>query len=295
MSRSTLRLLVLAALAAAPAAAQAPGPLMSAAWLAQHVREANIVMLQVGPRPSYDKEHIAGSRFVQLSDIATSGMGGLALEMLPPDTLRARLEKLGVSDGSRIVVVFTDEWVSPSTRVLFTLQYAGLGDQAFLLDGGLGAWKRAGGAVTADVPAAPGHAHLHLHVDSSLVVDYAYVQSHAHTPRLRLVDARDAEFYSGPPHTSMSEMAPGHIPGAVSVPFTTLTDDSMKLLPRAALEQRFLDAGVAPGDTVVAYCHVGQQATVVVLAARLTGRPARLYDGSMHDWTNRKLPTEGGR
>jgi thiosulfate/3-mercaptopyruvate sulfurtransferase len=43
---------------------------------------------------------------------------------------------------------------------------------------------------------------------------------------------------------------------------------------------------------VAAYCHVGQQATAVVFAARLLGHPARLYDGSMNDWNNRKLPLE---
>ena len=42
--------------------------------------------------------------------------------------------------------------------------------------------------------------------------------------------------------------------------------------------------GIKPGDTVVAYCHVGQQGTAVVFAARLLGHPVRLYDGSFQDW-----------
>jgi thiosulfate/3-mercaptopyruvate sulfurtransferase len=51
-------------------------------------------------------------------------------------------------------------------------------------------------------------------------------------------------------------------------------------------------AGVQPGDTVAAYCHVGGQATMVLLAARLLGHPVRLYDGSMADWNERTLPLE---
>jgi thiosulfate/3-mercaptopyruvate sulfurtransferase len=47
---------------------------------------------------------------------------------------------------------------------------------------------------------------------------------------------------------------------------------------------------------VIAYCHIGQQATVVYFAARLLGREARLYDGSWDDWSRRlELPIETGR
>ena len=35
---------------------------------------------------------------------------------------------------------------------------------------------------------------------------------------------------------------------------------------------------------MVAYCHVGQQATAVVLAARLLDIPVVLYDGAFQDW-----------
>ena len=45
------------------------------------------------------------------------------------------------------------DWISPLTRVAFTLDYAGLGGRTMVLDGGLPAWKAAGKAVTADLPA----------------------------------------------------------------------------------------------------------------------------------------------
>ena len=84
----------------------------------------------------------------------------------------------------------------------------------------------------------------------------------------------------------------GHIPGAKNLPFNTFADDSGKFLPLEQLRQRFASAGVQPGDTVVAYCHVGQQATVVLFSARLLGHPIRLYDGSMAEWERLKLPLE---
>jgi thiosulfate/3-mercaptopyruvate sulfurtransferase len=54
----------------------------------------------------------------------------------------------------------------------------------------------------------------------------------------------------------------------------------------------FADAGVAPGDTVVAYCHIGQQATALLFAARIAGHPVKLYDGSFTEWEEKKLPIE---
>jgi thiosulfate/3-mercaptopyruvate sulfurtransferase len=80
--------------------------------------------------------------------------------------------------------------------------------------------------------------------------------------------------------------------GAANVPFNSVFDDSLRVLPVEELRRRFAAAGVAQGDTVVAYCHIGQQATVVLFAARLLGHPVRLYDGSMDDWEKRGLPLE---
>ena len=47
----------------------------------------------------------------------------------------------------------------------------------------------------------------------------------------------------------------------------------------------FAKANVKPGDTVVAYCHIGQQATGTLFAARLLGYNVKLYDGSFEDWS----------
>ena len=112
------------------------------------------------------------------------------------------------------------------------------------------------------------------------------------------MDARNAEFYSGEktggrpdsPHRA------GHIAGAVSIPFNTPYDDNMQLLPDGQLREVFAKAGVKPGDTVIAYCHIGQQATALLLAAKALGHDVRLYDGSFEQWSSRpELPVEKGR
>ena len=285
-----------AAVGACPAGAQMVNPdhmLISPQQLAQHLHDKDLVILQVGPEPGYRAGHIANSRRLALTDISTPfAPGALNLEMPDEPTLRASLERYGISDHSHVVVVFDSEWVSPTTRALLTLEYVGLGDRVAMLDGGLAAWKRAGFPVTTDSVPAPAPGRITTRFMPSLIVDHAYVQAHRDTPHAHVLDARDTSFYNGPAQPNRSA---GHIPGARSLPFTSFHDDNNVWLSKAAIEQKFRAVGIEPGDTVVAYCHVGQQATVVILAAQLTGHPARLYDGSFQDWTMRKLPTEGGR
>ena len=66
----------------------------------------------------------------------------------------------------------------------------------------------------------------------------------------------------------------------MSVPFSETTDDLVPALIRRGPPGAFHGGGVKPGDTVVAYCHIGQQATAVIFAARTLGIKALLYDGS---------------
>jgi thiosulfate/3-mercaptopyruvate sulfurtransferase len=268
--------------------------LVSTEWLARHLDDPKLVLLHVGERQEYAAEHIPGARLITLQDVSTSHAPGmLALEMLPPDQLRKRLEGFGISDDSRIVVYYGHDWTSPATRVVLTLEWIGLGDRTSLLDGGMQLWKREGRPLTRAVPAAkPGRVSPRpIHAD--LIVDHAGVQRNIKTRGVTIVDARAAMFYDGPPH---GEHRAGHVPGAVSLPFNTVFGDDLRLLGADSLTTLFRKAGVRPGDTLIVYCHVGQQATAVMFAARSLGYTARLYDGSFDDWSARKeLPVEGGR
>lgn len=113
------------------------------------------------------------------------------------------------------------------------------------------------------------------------------MKSNVGKPGIAVVDGRSASFYDGV-QTGQGMHAPhktGHIAGATSIPFTEVTGDDLKLKSRAELEALFTKAGVKPGDTVVGYCHVGQQATGMLFAARTLGHKVLLYDGSMEDWS----------
>ena len=102
-------------------------------WVAKHLNDKSLVLLQVGDKKEYDAAHIPGAQFIQLSDISTPRGQGLILELPPVEQLKATFEKFGVSDNSRIVIYFSKDWVTPSARVYFTLDYLGLGDRTSIL------------------------------------------------------------------------------------------------------------------------------------------------------------------
>ena len=268
-----------------PARAQAPSPLLvDVGWLAQHVNDRGLVLLHIGSRAEYDAGHIPGARYITEEDVARPhdmARGDLMLELPPLDELRAKVASFGISDNSRIVVYFgrTGD-VQSSTRIIFTLDYLGLGDRTSLLNGGLPEWTRAGHATTASVPAAA-RGTLSARPAKPVVVDAEFVKSIPSRPNTRLVDARAAVFYSGIEPTMNG--AKGHIPGAVNIPFSQITDNDA-MISRERVAALFQDAGIKAGDSIVAYCHIGQQATAVVFAARLLGYPVVLYDGSFQDW-----------
>jgi thiosulfate/3-mercaptopyruvate sulfurtransferase len=292
--RLTSCLTLALALFANQLAAQGASLLVTPTQLNRELQDSRLVILYVGPREDYNAGHIAGARFVDLQDVAAPReTNPLALELPDEDGLRERLERFGISDNSRIVVTFGADWVSPSTRVVWTLQTAGLGANTRFLDGGTRAWKRSGLPLTTAEPAPPTPGRITAAADRSVLVDYRWVQARANGARVRLIDARTPVFFEGPGMEDRGrKITAGHIAGAKSLPFNSLSDDSLQFLPLDQLRKKFADAGVQPGDTVAAYCHIGQQATVVILAARLLGHPVRLYDGSMNDWETRKLPLE---
>lgn len=282
--------------AAAPSAtAQTPTPdpdslFVTAAWLAERIGDENLVPLHVGPRQEYDAGHLPGARYISMRQISTD-RDGLSLQMLSPEELVGVFESLGISDDSRIVIYFSSGWVTPTARVYLALDRAGLGARASILDGGRAAWEAEGGALTAELPTfRPGSIHAE---PRDVIAQADWLSANLKNPRIAVVDARHAPFYSGQRGGHGMRRA-GHIAGAASIPYPTVIDEeTLKLKPLAELRAMFEAAGAEPGDLVVTYCHIGQQASLVYLAARRLGYDARLYDGSFDEWSNREdLPVE---
>jgi thiosulfate/3-mercaptopyruvate sulfurtransferase len=288
LKRAALTLCCLLTAGLVVAASPRDSLVVSASWLAAHLKDRDLVLLHVGDKEGYAAAHIPGARFVSQQDVSVSHQGDkkLMLEMPSAEDLRHDLEALGISDSSRVVVYYGKDWVSPSTRIIFTLDYAGLGKRSSLLDGGMDAWVRNGGAVTKDVPPTSKGTLAPLKI-RPIVVDADYVREHLGAPHIAVVDGRASAFYDGVDTGDSMGRAhrTGHIAGAHSVPFTSITDDQLMLRSPEDLADLFTKAGVKPDDTVIGYCHIGQQTTAMLFAARTLGHPVLLYDGSFEDWS----------
>jgi thiosulfate/3-mercaptopyruvate sulfurtransferase len=261
--------------------------LVTTAWLAEHAKDANLAVLAVGDPKQYAEAHIAGSAFVEMQEIATRG--DLTLELPPMADLAATFAKKGVTDDSRIVLYMTKDQATQTARVYLTLDAMGFGARASILDGGLPAWQAEHRPVTSELPTVKaGKVTPCPQVD--VVASFDFVRTNLQRPGVSIVDARDTQYYTG---ASASRNRAGHIPGAVSIPFSSLTDEQGKLKTAETLREQFAAAGVKAKDSIVTYCHIGQQASLFYFAARYLGYDVQLYDGSWEEWARHpEMPVE---
>ncbi len=281
-------------LAVAQAPADAPS-VITATTLAADLTNPRLVLLHVGDQEGYAKAHIAGARLLELSMItASSPTPPLQNELPEPAELEARLEALGIGDASRVVVYFAKAELPQMARVAFTLDYAGLGGRTFVLDGGLPAWVRAGQAVTDVVPAPPTPGTLTITPKPSALVDLAWLRANTENPAVHVVDARPVESYTGADDRGGAIKRPGHVPGAVNVPYSTFFRDDLTLKPVDELKGMLTTAGARPGEPLISYCTSGVQASVPYLVARLLGYEVKIFDGSYQQWSASDAPVVKG-
>ncbi len=288
---------LLLSFAGAPALGQAPvdaPTFITPAELAAQLKDPALVLLHVGDKDAYAREHLPGARLVTLGMITAAPQPPLQNEMPAPADLEARLEALGIGDSSRVVVYFAADEIPQVARVAFTLDYAGLGSRTAILDGGLPAWLRAGQPVTTDVPASPSAASLTVRPRTAALVDLAWVRANLDAPGQRIVDARPTTSYTGEDDRKGEYTRPGHLPGAASLPFMSLFNEDKTLKSASDLRELLEEAGIGPGQSVVTYCNSGVQASVPYLVARMLGIDARLYDGSFQEWMASGAPVVKG-
>lgn len=259
--------------------------LVTVDWLSEHLTDPSLVLLQIGEKKDYDAAHIRGAQYLEYHDISTPHGTGLMLELPPVSQLVSVFEKLGVSNKSHVILYFGKDWVSPTTRVYWTLDSMGLGGRTSVLDGGLPAWRAAGKPVTTEVKIAAKGA-ITAEPRTDIFADAAWVSSHLNQPNITIIDARTHEFYTG--EKSDGNPRQGHIPGASNLSYLDVVDqNSSKFKSPDAIQELFKNAGLKPGNVMVSYCHIGQRATVLYFTAKMLGYDARMYDGSWEDWSHR--------
>ena len=267
------------------------GLLVSPSELAAMLKDPTVVVVAVGQPKEFEAGHVPGARFVRYGDIAID-IDGLQSELPPVDQLQRVLAAAGISDRSKVIIYGS---TIAATRMFFTLDYFGH-PFARVLNGGLTAWKANGGAV--EFGPAPGVAaatSLTPKLQPDRVVSADWIKERLSSPRMTLLDARpDAEF-TGADGGMNGMHVKGHLPDARQLVWNTLLDSSGTFLPDTELRKRYEAIGAAKGTPLVSYCMVGMRASVTYFVARHLGYDARMYDGSIVDWTRRKLPAVMGK
>jgi thiosulfate/3-mercaptopyruvate sulfurtransferase len=250
-------------------------------WLAEHLQDSSLVILDVANvRADYAREHIPGAKFLWPGWMTESNPD-LSFELLPLARLDTLLEGLGITNNSRIVICHVLGDATAAARVYITLDYLGLGDQTYILDGGLEAWKAEGRPVTKELPAYKPVKFKPM-IKSGVFVNLEYVKARFGKAGFRLVDGRSAQGFDG---GGVGVFRAGHIPGAVNLPFSAVLDSTNRYLPTDSLKVRFQSAGIKPGDDIIAYCYSGRAACPIYVAAKMLGYNVHLYDGSFEEWS----------
>jgi thiosulfate/3-mercaptopyruvate sulfurtransferase len=268
--------------------------LVSTDWLQAHRHDKRTVIVEIGDRASYEAQHIAGARFIALSDLLIE-RNGIPNELPEIPALERTFTAAGIGNRDRIILYSRD--VIAATRAFFTLDYLGHGDSTSLLDGGFAKWNAENRAVeasapvlvakTADFQARPRVGTIARLKAMEVLVDCLPVLDGSWA----IVDARSPEQFSGAePGTGIKRG--GHIQGALNVPWNeNLTSSAAPVFrTRDELEALYGDAGVSAKTSVVVYCRTGMQASVNYFVLRYLGRDVALYDASYIEWNRGPHP-----
>ena len=290
---TTLAAFVLASLPLSAQSSASSGLLISTAELAAAAKDPSLVLLHVADRASaFEEAHIPGARFLRYGDFAVEGDQNVGSELPPVADAKRIFEAVGVSNNSRVVLYAMGPVMA--ARAFFTLDALGHKNVA-LLDGGLRAWReeKRPTETGAAKPVPPGQFTPAL--NAARVATAEQIQKQMASNAIALVDVRPDPEFLGTDGGMGGMHAPGHIAGAKQLTWNELVGPDGRFLPRDQLQAKLRAAGAASGKPVVAYCMVGMRASVVYLVARHLGFDARLYDGSIMDWSQRKLPVTKAR
>ncbi|UCE30743.1 MAG: sulfurtransferase [Burkholderiales bacterium] len=298
-------------------ALRVPGPLVDPGWLAANLEQVTVIDVGSSPesfvgRPRFAREpqglrqvlvevggRIPGARLADPATMRRSRrIGGRSVDFMLPerDDFEAYMRALGARDDRPIIVapMGSDAVdVDTAARLYWQLRYYGETNVA-LLDGGLIGWILAGGKVESGPARAPvaGSWTAKAERDELLANSEAVAQASLGGGE-QLVDTRSLSQYYGMtrrPYVS----AAGHIAGARVYPPELLTraDGVARFLPVGRYRDLLRAQGIDPDAPAITYCNSGHLSAGVwfVMSELLGNRKARMYDGSMHQWTAEGRP-----
>ena len=232
-------------------------------------------------REDWQEASIPGAHYVHMVEDLCDGNAALPLSLASQETVAALLERIGVSDGTTIVV-YGYGGEPMVHRVWWTFKISGATDVR-VLDGGFNRWAAQGR------PCQPGTESIESGTFSGwrsdkLVADADEVAAGLGDPSTCLIHALTEEQFFGTGGQVYGR--PGRIAGSINVPAATLINPQTgRLRPMEDLATIFAAAGLEEPQVIVPYCGGGIAASTVFFALQLLGYDnVRLYDGSLLEW-----------
>ena len=283
-----------------PAGTTYPGPVVSAEWLKQHLRDPSVRVVDASvhlpdtgrdARAEYLAEHIPGALFFDLERIADAN-NPLPRKFPPRELFAREVGALGIDNNSHVVAYDTPGLYS-AARVWWLFRHFGY-DNVSILDGGLRAWKAQNFPLEAgEVSASP--ATFVPGQERGLLARWPDVLRSSSQGNAQILDARTPGRFAGTEEDRYPGTRPGHIPNSLNLYWADLLDpDSRKLLPVEQIRQRLALSGITYDKPVTLTCGSGLTACILAVGLHLTGNDNwRVYDGSWDEWGRKQdLPVE---
>lgn len=274
----------------------APTYLVDSDWLAEHISDENLILLEVRYHPHryFTVGHIPGAiqvqRFKDLGDNQASPL----MRFPSREAFQAILRHWGVNDDSTLVL-YDDSNTALVSRLYYLLELYGFNiEQVKILNGGTVEWSAFEEMTTeASAPRPKGDVTLKA-ANPQLFVEWTDIYDDVVSRRdsdVVLIDARPRDMYTGKviKHSVMG----GHIPGAINV---VSLDGTSAQKWKTDEELRELYKAVDTDKTIYVYCHDGFRMSLAYQQLKHLGaRDVRLYNGGWSHWGNRlTLPTVEG-
>jgi thiosulfate/3-mercaptopyruvate sulfurtransferase len=258
-------------------------------WLNDHADDDALMILDAQPNVhDYIKAHIPGAVYMN-EGLLRVPLEGLPAQYVPEEAIEANFRRVGL-EPDRPVVVYTGKglfkgWGDGLEQTMMAYTLARFGHHnVYVLDGGLEAWMADQGAISQVFPSVQA-SRFGVTVREDYFVPYDTFRTIKDRPNTILLDARPADVYQG----QGPWIKPGHIPGAINVPWKSfMDDDNPRLLKSDDEIQGVLNEhGITPEKTVICSCGTGREATNEFLLFKwYLGYPkVKIYEGSFTEWT----------
>ena len=256
-------------------------PVVSAKWLKANIKSPNLIPADCRfslidhdyGKHSYINGHIPGAVFFDMEKDLSSPDKSLGRHPIPDiDAFSNVLQDRGIS-GQSVIVAYDDDG-SGAARLWFLLEYFSL-ENGYVLDGGLSAWLKAGGAITAELPSIK-KTKLQLKAKKHMIVEKDIIESNSSA--FSLIDARSPDRYAG--EYEPIDQIPGHIPNAMNIFWKNMLNEDGTYKSPEQIRSIFKEVGKNP----VLYCGSGVTSCVNYIAMRIAGIEPKLYPGGWSHW-----------